>query len=114
MARRSSSGTGKGASGLPASAGPAPQAQSGGRATKFTGGTGGVPLSKQVTKGAVRAKGVNGVGLDYNVRSTGGDATLQQQGFRVGGSPPLTSGGLQKPIQSLRKILPPWRAGSQS
>jgi hypothetical protein len=101
------------ASGLPSSAGPAPQAQSGGRATKFTGGTGGVPLSKQVTKGAVRAKNVNGVGLEYNVRSSGGDATLQQQGFTVGATPPLTSGGLQKPIQSLRRVRPAPRAGSQ-
>jgi hypothetical protein len=92
--------------------GPAPHAQSGGRNTTFGGGKGGVPLSKNVTKGAVRGKGVNGAGLDYNIRSAGGDKTLDPASFRVGGTPPQTSGGLQKPIQSLRRQRPPTVAGS--
>jgi hypothetical protein len=102
------------ASGLPGSAGggSSKQAQSGGKNTTFGGGKGGTPLSKQVTKGAVRGKGVNGVGLDYNIRSTGGDATLQPQTFRAGATPPQHTGGLQKPVQSLRKQRPPYRAGS--
>jgi hypothetical protein len=95
---------GKGSSGL---------AQSGGRATTFTGGTGGVPLSKNVTNGAVEGTNVNGVGLTYNVRSAGGDRTSIPSRATVGGTPPQNTGGLQQPIQNLRKILPPWKAGSQ-
>lgn len=102
------------ASGLGGSAGggSSKQAQSGGRATKFTGGTGGTKLSKNVTKGGVVGKGVNGAGLDYNIRNSGGDTTRDPASFRVGGTPPQTSGGLQKPIQSLRRIRPPTQAGS--
>jgi hypothetical protein len=95
---------GKGSSGL---------AQSGGRATTFTGGTGGVPLSKNVTKGAIEGTNVNGVGLTYNVRTAGGDKTTTPWRGTAGATPPQNTGGLQKPIQSLRKILPPWKAGSQ-
>jgi hypothetical protein len=71
-----------------------------------------VPLSRNVTKGATVGQGVNGAGLTYNIRNSGGDTTRDPASFRVGGTPPQTSGGLQKPIQSLRKILPPTRAGS--
>jgi len=104
----------KNASGLgpSAGAGDSGQAQSGGRATTFTGGTGGTKLSRNTTKGAVRGSGVNGLGVTYDIRTSGGDATLDPATFRVGGTPPQTSGGLQQPIQSLRKILPPTKAGS--
>jgi hypothetical protein len=105
----------KGASGLPSSAGggSSRQAQSGGKNTTFGGGKGGTKLTKQVTKGAKRGTGRNGVDLEYNIRSAGGDATLMPQSFRVGGSPPLRSGKPQAPIQSLRKINKPPVAGSQ-
>lgn len=104
----------KNASGLGANAGggSSKQAQSGGRNTTFGGGTGGTKLSKNVTKGATVGKGVNGVGLDYNIRNSGGDTTRDPASFRVGGTPPQTSGGLQKPIQSLRRVRPPTVAGS--
>jgi hypothetical protein len=102
------------ASGLPASAGggSSKQAQSGGRNTTFGGGKGGTPLSKNVTKGAKIGSGVNGAGLDYTIRTQGGQNTLASASFRVGGTPPQTTGGLQKPIQSLRRILKPPRGGS--
>ena len=95
---------GKGSSGL---------AQSGGRDTTFSGGTGGVPLSRNVTKGAVEGTNVNGVGLTYNVRSSVGDKTEMPWRGTAGSTPPQATGGLQKPIQSLRKILPPFHAGSE-
>jgi hypothetical protein len=103
------------ASGLPGSAGgrSSKQAQSGGRNTTFGGGKGGTKLSRDVTKGGSRGKNVNGAGLSYTIRSTGGDKTLESQSFRVGGTPPQTAGGLQKPIQSMRRIRPRPIAGSQ-
>jgi hypothetical protein len=112
MARKSS--TGKGASGLSSSAGggSSRQAQSGGKNTTFGGGKGGTKLTKNVTKGASRGSNVNGAGLDYTIRSSGGDKTLDPASFRVGGTPPQTSGGLQKPIQSMRSVRPPTVAGS--
>jgi hypothetical protein len=104
----------KGASGLPASAGggSSRKAQSGGKNTTFGGGKGGTKLSRNVTKGGVRGSGRNGAGLDYNIRSSGGDATLATTGFHVGSTPPQMSGGLQKPIQSLRKVRGQPKAGS--
>jgi hypothetical protein len=104
----------KDASGLPGSAGggSSKQAQSGGRNTTFGGGKGGTKLTKNVTKGGTRGRGRNSAGLDYNIRSSGGDATLDPASFRVGGTPPQTSGGLQKPIQSLRKVRGQPKAGS--
>lgn len=104
----------KGASGLPASAGggSSRQAQSGGKNTTFGGGKGGTKLTRDVTKGGARGRGVNGAGLDYTIRSSMGDKTLASSKETVGGSPPLTSGGLQKPIQSMRRVRPAPRAGS--
>lgn len=95
---------GKGSSGL---------AQSGGRATTFSGGTGGTPLSKNVTRGGSEGTGVNGSGIPYTVRSSGGDKTATPWRGKVGGTPPQVTGGLQKPIQTLRKTRPPVKAGSQ-
>jgi hypothetical protein len=109
MASKDASGLGSNAGG-----GSSKQAQSGGRATKFTGGTGGTKLSRNVTKGRTVGKGVNGAGLDYNIRNAGGDTTRDPASFRVGGTPPQTSGGLQKPIQSLRRIRPPQTKGGSN
>ena len=103
----------KGASGLPASAGKNQTAQSGGINHTFGGGKGGTKLSKNVTKGGSEGHGRNGVGLDYTIRSSGGDKTVAPWHGRVGGTPPLTTGGLQKPVQSLRKIRKRPIAGSQ-
>jgi hypothetical protein len=102
------------ASGLPGSAGggSSKQAQSGGRDTSFGGGKGGTKLTKGVTAGNKRGQGVDGAGLTYNIRNAGGDKTLQSQVGKVGGTPPQTTGGLQKPVQSLRRIRPPVRGGS--
>ena len=101
--------------GYPANAGGGSSglAQSGGRDTTFGTEGGGVPLTKKVTQGATEATGVNGVGLTYNVRSAGGDRTQTPWKGTAGGTPPQYTGGLQKPIQDLRKQRPPVRGGSQ-
>lgn len=107
MASGNASGLGSNAGG-----GSSKQAQSGGRNTTFGGGKGGTKLTKNVTKGATRGSGVNSAGLTYNIRSSMGDKTLDPASFKVGGTPPQTTGGLQQPIQNLRKIRPPVKGGS--
>lgn len=83
MAKKKSSGH-PGSSGL---------AQSGGRNTTFGGGKGGTKLTKGVTQGRKIGKGVLNSGLDYTVRTEGGDKTLTSQGFHVGAPPPVHPGG---------------------
>jgi len=94
----------KGMSGLPGSAGKGQIAQSGGKNHTFGGGKGGTRLSREVTKGRAIDRGRNSAGLDYTVRSPGGDKTMLREGFHVGGTPPQTTGGDQSSIQSKRKV----------
>jgi hypothetical protein len=88
-------------------------AQSGGRDTTFGTERGGTKLTKNVTRGGAEGTNQNGVGLSYTVRSSGGDATSTPWKGTAGGTPPQYTGGEQQPIQSMRKINPPPRAGSQ-
>jgi hypothetical protein len=100
------------ASGL-SNQGPAPLAQSGGRDTTFGTARGGTKLTRNVTRGGVEGQNQNGVGLQYNVRSATGDQTSAPWKGTVGATPPQYTGGLQKPIQSLRNQRPPAKAGSE-
>jgi hypothetical protein len=101
-------------SGYPAGAGGKSSglAQSGGKNTTFGTSGGGTKQTKGVTAGASEGTGTNGAGLQYTIRSSGGDKTTTPWKGTVGGTPPQMSGGLQPPIQSLRKIRPPTRGGS--
>lgn len=99
-----SSGNGKGFKG-----GVSP-AQSGGINHTFGGGKGGTELSRGTTAGRKIGGGRNNAGLDYAIRSAGGDKTLKPATFHVGTPPPVvTEASKHKTRINVRK---PGKAGS--
>jgi hypothetical protein len=87
-------------------------AQSGGKASTFGGGKGGTKLSKGVTSSRTIDRARNSAGLDVAIRSPEGDLSMVRESFRVGGTPPQTTGGDQTSIKSKRKVRGPSRGGS--
>lgn len=111
MARkgRKSSGSGKGFSG--GGGGGNGLAQSGGINHTFGGGKGGTEQSRGVTSERKLGSGRLNNGLDYTVRSTGGNATLKPKSFHVGMPPPIHTGGVETKTKKVT-IRKPVRKGS--
>ncbi len=87
-------------------------AQSGGINKTFGGGKGGTALSKPVTKGRRIGTGKTNNGLDYNIRTEGGNATLVPARFKAGKTPPLSGGGAATKTVPVT-IKKPFRQGSR-
>lgn len=87
-------------------------AQSGGINRTFGGGKGGTAQSKPVTKGRKIGSGKMNNGLNYNVRTEGGNATLVPAKFKAGKTPPLSGGSAGTKIHEI-KVRPPFKQGSR-
>jgi hypothetical protein len=89
-------------------------AQSGGRNTTFGGGKGGVPLSRNVTKGASEGTGMQGGFNRYTIRTEGGDRTSMKVARKNAGAPPPVHPGDSKQVTGIvrPKQLPPVLRGS--
>jgi|SRR6516164_1545812 hypothetical protein len=103
--------------GYPAGAGggDANLSRSGGINSTFGTLGGGVPLTKGTTNQDAIGSGVNGIGATYSIRGGQGDNTRRpgKGGPEPGATPPQYTGGLQKPIQSLRTQRRAVYGGSQ-
>lgn len=86
-------------------------AQSGGINHTFGGGKGGTALSRGTTAGRKIGGGRNNAGLEYAVRSEGGDKTLKSKTFHVGMPPPITTDGAEVKTKKI-SVRKPGRAGS--
>lgn len=84
-------------------------AQSGGINKTFGGGKGGTKSSKPVTQGRKVGSGTLNNGLNYNIRSDGGDDSMTPFSGRVGTTPPLRAGTKKEAKVTVRK---PARGGS--
>lgn len=88
------------------------QAQSGGINSSFGGGKGGTDQSRGVTQGRKIGTGRLNNGLNYNVRTEGGNKTLKPDSFKVGEPPPVHPGGSAGTKIHKVKIMKPAHGGS--
>jgi len=98
----------KGKYGHPGSSG---QAQSGGINHTFGGGKGGTKGTRRSTTDRKIGSGRLNNGLDYSVRSPGGDNAITPDNPRVGAPPPVVANGAR--AKAKVAVRPPIRKGGR-